>query len=162
MPIAGPTAAIVASRGLEGRAASGLTISIGSAIAEAIYAFAAFWGVTELMGRFPFILPVSRLFGCVVVVGLGVYFVARAANNAPAQHDDTKGVRNLVLGFTIAIVNPTLIVTWTAAVGIAHATGILRVNAHDAYAFAVGACAGIVGWFATLLWALGHFRAHVG
>jgi threonine/homoserine/homoserine lactone efflux protein len=161
MPIAGPTAAIVASRGLENRASSGLAISIGSAVGEAIYAFAAFWGITALMGRFPFILPASRLFGCVIIVGLGIYFVARRASPPPDNHDEAKGLRNVLLGFTIAIVNPTLIVTWTAAVGIGHATGLLRASANDAFPFALGAGAGIVGWFATLLWALGHFRARL-
>jgi threonine/homoserine/homoserine lactone efflux protein len=163
MPIAGPIAAIVVSHGLERRARTGLFIAVGSAVAETIYAFMAFWGLTAMVSRFPVLLPISRLVGCAVLAALGVYFVARPAKRRkpPRRERSPKGPRSLLVGFSVTIANPTLIVSWTAVVGVAHSTGLLRVDARDALPFAGGVGAGIIGWFVVLLWLLERFRERV-
>ena len=72
----------------------------------------------------------------------------------PGEPDRTAprvGYRNVLFGFSLTAVNPTLVVTWTAAVGAAHSMGVLRVRALDAFPFAAGAGTGIVAWFVLFL-----------
>jgi len=160
MPIAGPVAAIVVSRGLEGRKRAGIHLAAGSATAETIYAFMAFWGVTSVLRRFPVLLPASRLLACAILAALGAYFASgRAKIRRPkSEASSPDGARNALLGFTMTIANPTLIVSWTAAVGVAHSAGIVGVAARNAFPFAAGAGVGIVAWFVLLLGLLGRVR----
>ena len=163
MPVAGPIAAIMVGKGLEGRRRAGLYIAVGAAASESVYACLAFLGLSAALGAYPLLLPVSRVLGCFILVGLGVYFVGRkpgggqARNTGPGE-PEKPALRYLALGFSVTLFNPTLIVTWTAAVSAAHATGFLRVQALDAFPFAAGVALGIVSWFATLLWLLVRFQ----
>lgn len=163
VPIAGPTAALVASLALAGRARTGLYVAAGSAAAECIYAFLAVWGLAEVIGPFPSLVLALRLAGCAALVLLGAYLVARRPEPRGDAHRQPSpaGRRSLLLGFTITIANPTLIVSWTAAVGIANSTGLLRLSARDALPFAAGAGVGAVIWFAVLVWLLRHARSRM-
>jgi threonine/homoserine/homoserine lactone efflux protein len=163
MPIAGPIAVVVVSKGLENKTRAGIGIAAGAAAAESAYAFMAFWGLTSVLNRFPVILRASRLLGCALLIALGVYFIFRKRKDAALPQDQVEraGYRNVLFGLSVTIANPTLIVTWTAAVSAAHSTGLLRVRALDAFPFAGGVAVGIVGWFALLLWLLSRFRSKV-
>jgi threonine/homoserine/homoserine lactone efflux protein len=173
MPIAGPTAVVLVSKGLENEVRAGIYIAAGAAAAESMYAFMAFWGLSAVLSRYPMLLPASRLVGALVLFGLGLYFIVRksrppdAAPAATAQAAGAGGVprrvayRNVLFGLSLTAVNPTLLVTWTAAVSAAHSMGALRVWTLDAFPFAAGAAGGIVGWFALFLWLLSHFRSRV-
>jgi threonine/homoserine/homoserine lactone efflux protein len=120
----------------------------------------AFWGLSEMMARFPILLPLSRLVGCAVLSAVGIYFLVRPRHFAPTPaRSGVDGWRSALLGFTMTAANPTLIVSWSAAVGAAHATGLLRIEPHDALPFAGGVGMGTVTWFATLLRLLERFRA---
>jgi len=165
MPIAGPIAAIVVSKGLGGQSRAGFFIAIGAAFAEAFYAGLAFLGITAMVERYPLLLPISRLLGCLILIGLGVFFVvkkpkAEAATGAEpgAPTPTTTDVGSLFLGFSITALNPTLIVTWTGAVSAVTASKILRVHEWDAVPFALGVLLGIISWFSTLLALLARFK----
>jgi threonine/homoserine/homoserine lactone efflux protein len=163
MPIAGPTAVVVVAKGLENKFRTGLYIAIGASVAESVYAFMAFWGLTSVLSRFPILLPASRLVGCAILMGLGAYFLFRKAkkDSKSPKAPERVGYQNLLFGLSMTAVNPTLVVTWTAAVSAAHSTGLLRVHALDAFPFAGGVAVGIVAWFASLLWLLSHFHQKV-
>lgn len=165
IPIAGPIAVVVLSRGLEHRNRAGLFIAMGAAVAEAIYAFLAFWGFSAVLGRFPILIPATRLVGCTILILLGLYLALKTPKSKESAQVKDKsgvvGVRNILLGFTMTIVNPTLIVTWTAAVSAAHSTGILQLEPHNALPFSIGVCGGIITWFAILLALLARFRSHM-
>ena len=173
MPIAGPTAVVLVSKGLENEVRAGIYIAAGAAAAESVYAFMAFWGLTAVLRHYPVLLPASRLVGAVLLFGLGLHFILRKskapdpAPAGPALAIGAPGVprrvfyRNVLFGLSLTAVNPTLLVTWTAAVSAAHAMGALRVWALDAFPFAAGAAVGIVGWFVLFLWLLSHFRSRV-
>ncbi len=163
MPIAGPIAVVVVSKGLENKPREGACIAAGASVAESAYAFMAFWGLTSVLQRFPVVLRASRIFGCVILVALGLYFVFRKRKEAAPLRDQTEraGYKSVLFGLSVTAANPTLIVTWTAAVSAAHATGILRTRALDAFPFAGGVALGIVGWFVLLLWLLSRFRSKV-
>ena len=164
MPIAGPIAVIVVSKGLDNKPKDGLFIAIGAAVAEAVYAGLAFLGLTAALERYPILVPASRLMGCVILCGLGVYFIVRRPKKKEerAQGDKhvpaTTALRSAFLGLSVTAVNPTLLVTWTAAVGAAESTGFLRVSKLDALPFAGGVLCGIIAWFATFLWLLVKFQ----
>jgi threonine/homoserine/homoserine lactone efflux protein len=168
MPIAGPIAVIVLSRGLDNKPRSGFFIALGAALVESIYAGLAFLGLTAMLARYPLLVPISRLAGCLILVGLGIAFIVRRQKpDAPAsqpesKQDATTSLGSAFIGISVTAVNPTLLVTWTAAVSAAQSTGFLRVAPIDAIPFGVGVAGGIVTWFATLLWLLVKFRRKVG
>jgi threonine/homoserine/homoserine lactone efflux protein len=166
MPIAGPIALLVFAYGARGRARSGFYIALGAALAESLYAFVAFWGFAELLRRYPLVVPVSRALGALVLLATGAYLVARRRRDdrgGPASERPTPKKRGgkLLLGFTITALNPTLLVTWTAAVTALSSALGRGLRTAEALPFASGACAGIVGWFAVLLVLMRTFRTRL-
>jgi threonine/homoserine/homoserine lactone efflux protein len=151
MPVAGPVSILVLERGLARRFRSGLLLAAGAAVAESVYAFLAFFGLSALLARYPAIVPVSQACGAVILLVLGVGLLRRrrtadaAATPRPATHGDA------ILGFTITALNPTFIATWTAAVTTLYGTGLVSASTANALPFALSVCVGIVAWFAVLL-----------
>ncbi|MDD9970342.1 MAG: LysE family transporter [Myxococcales bacterium] len=162
MPVAGPIALLVFSRGLEGKSRAGLHIAIGAAIAEAIYAYLAFWGFSELLESNPWVGVASRVGGAGILVALGTWFLLRRpkpTSEPKPRVARRKGVkRNVALGFVITGLNPALIATWGAAVTTLYSVMPVEFNADHALPFSLGACAGIASWFSLLLVLLARFR----
>ena len=129
-------------------------MAVGGAVAESLYALLAFWGLSTVLASHPLVLPASRLVGSVLLLAIGlVMLLARPKGATPQTQPPRRGAkRSLALGFLITAVNPTLIITWTAAVAAVHATGLLAMRRDQALPFAAAVCAGIIAWFATLLW----------
>ena len=153
VPTAGPVGMLVVSRVLMGRPRTALHIAVGSTLAEAAYAFAAFWGFAAILLRFPQVIATSRVAACVLLVGVGLYFVVRGpSTGALKETHDRGGPRSLLLGLSMTALNPTILVTWGAAVGIAHGAGVAVTAPWAALPFAVGAGAGILSWFTILVW----------
>src|SRR5260221_3770943 len=111
IPIAGPTSVIVVKNTLEKGSREGLDIAAGAALAEAVYAFFAFWGLTAALVRFPGMVNAARIAGAVLIMVVGVYlarFRTKAGRLRQAPDDDRKGQRWL-RGFAHAMRNPTLL-----------------------------------------------------
>ena len=70
VPLAGPIAVLVFAYGLEGRFRTGISLSLGAALAESIYAYAAFWGVGTLLGRYPSIVLASHAVIGTLLIGV--------------------------------------------------------------------------------------------
>jgi threonine/homoserine/homoserine lactone efflux protein len=163
VPIAGPTAVIVLDSTLENRPRKGLCVAVGAAFAESIYAALAFWGLSRLFGNYPMIIPASRLFGSGVLILIGLYFALRhnRIRSAPRlEHIHHEG-RYLLFGFTITFFNPTLAVTWTAAIAALHTLVPAHYTPVDTLPFAMGSCLGIIGWFWLLIRVICRFRTKV-
>ena len=162
MPIAGPVAVLVLERGLVRRVREGLGIALGAALAEAIYAFLAFWGVGAALHASPRILPVSRLVGSGVMITLGVYLGTRRAREhaleAELPEPAGRKRRGFLLGLSVTTVNPTIIASWTVVTATVHSTGWVLPGLPSAIAFDGGVGAGIVGWFVTMLRLLNRFQ----
>jgi threonine/homoserine/homoserine lactone efflux protein len=158
IPVAGPISALVFSRGLAGRFRSGAFIALGGAVAEAAYAFLAFWGFSAFLTRYAFIVPVSRALGALILTALGISFLRMKslAQAAGDGHADTAWA-SFVLGLTITALNPTLIATWTAVVTTLYSTELLNFSTGKAYPFGAGTLSGIALWFLALL---GLIRAY--
>ena len=159
MPIAGPIAVLVLARGVERRFRSAMAIAIGSAVPEAVYAFLACIGVSAFFSRYPFIVPVARGVAALILIVLGVIFLRRKAREAQPSGTRRGGWGGgLLLGFGVTALNPTLIVTWTAAATTLFSTGLVRFTPEMAVPFATGAALGIVGWFSLLLLLVRRFQ----
>jgi threonine/homoserine/homoserine lactone efflux protein len=164
MPVAGPVAVVVFGRGIEDRARSGLYIAIGSAVAESVYAYLAFWGFSAFLTKYKWIELVSTAAAALILTGLGLRFILR---KPPAERPVDSGKRhvgkkrNFTLGFFLTALNPTLIATWTAAVTTVYSLQVVDFDESGALPFSLGAATGIVSWFATLLYLLKRFRARV-
>jgi threonine/homoserine/homoserine lactone efflux protein len=160
MPVAGPTAALVVARALDQRLREAWFIALGSTVPEGLYAFMACWGVSEVVARYPAALGASRAIGGVILAGVGIWLWRRAASGATAAAErNAKGRRAMALGLTMTIANPTLIVSWSAAVGALHSVGILPASTRSALPFAAGVSVGAAAWFAVLLRLLTTLRA---
>jgi threonine/homoserine/homoserine lactone efflux protein len=163
IPIAGPIAVLVLSRGLEGRARSALCLASGAALAEGGYAYLAFWGFSGLLTRYAWIEPASRIAAAVILTGLGLNFLHRPGAEATRAEPDprARNKRSFLLGLTLTALNPALIATWTAAVTLMYSLDLVRFEPAAALPFSLGAGSGITVWFATLLGFLQRFRTRI-
>ena len=161
MPVAGPISVLVLHLGLAHDARHAIYVAVGGAVAESLYALLAFWGLSAILTRYPVVLPASRLVGAVLLLALGLVMLLTRMRGATPQTQRKGNKRSFLLGFLITALNPTLIVTWTAAVAALHSTGLLAMDRAQAPAFAAAACVGIVAWFLTLLGLVGKWRNQV-
>jgi threonine/homoserine/homoserine lactone efflux protein len=160
MPVAGPISVLVLHLSLAHASRRAFFVAVGGALAESLYALLAFWGLSTVLASRPVVLPASRLVGSVLLLAIGlVMLLTRPKGATPSTQPPRRGAkRSLALGFLVTAVNPTLIVTWTAAVAALHATGLVAMRRDQALPFAAAVCAGIIAWFATLLWMVIRWR----
>ena len=151
IPVAGPIAVLVFARAVDGRYKSGLYIGLGCAIAEAMYAFLAFWGFATFLADYDFIIPVSRGAAAIILTGLGIGFMRRRSDPDDYSESQDKGGGSFLLGFSITALNPTLIATWAAAATILFSSGLVDLEPSMSVFFGLGACGGIALWYLILL-----------
>jgi threonine/homoserine/homoserine lactone efflux protein len=165
IPVAGPIAVLVITRGLHGQLRSAIAIATGSAVAEGCYAALSFWGLGALVAANAWIEPVSQGLGACVLAGLA--FVLLRRSEPEPRHEsprpaDARGYGGFALGFGIAAANPTLIVSWTAAVTVLQAMDLIEFTTPNAGAFAIGTALGIVTWSGVLVHLMWHLRTRLG
>jgi threonine/homoserine/homoserine lactone efflux protein len=158
IPVAGPIAALVVTRGLEGRLRSGAMLALGAALVEAVYACLAVWGFASLLEDFPWLELVSRGAAALVLAALGVMLWRGVLAVSSDSRDAASDAGSFALGASICALNPTLIATWTGAVTLLHGGGLLALQARHALPFAVGVSLGTTGWFVALLAILHRYR----
>lgn len=166
VPVAGPIAALVFARGVEGRFRSGVFIGVGGAVAEAGYAFLAFWGFSALLTQYPIVVPISRAAAAVVLTVLGIAFVrAKSSKTEATEGEGATRAKvadtvwaSFVLGFGITALNPTLIATWSAGVATLYSTDLVQFTPDRAPPFGIGACVGIATWFWILIALIRRYR----
>lgn len=155
MPIGGPVSLFVLRRGAAGRYRDGLALAAGAALAEAGYCAAALFGYGVLLDRWPWLRPIVGLLGGVILLGIGLYFLlsrsAAVPENRSRPDDDGGGLRDFVLGFTLLAVNPSVLVSWLAALAAVQAAGLVLAGPADRIAFVAAVAIGIVAWFGLFL-----------
>ena len=159
IPVAGPIAALVLARALAARFRAASAIAVGAAVAEAGYAFLAFYGFSTLLLKYPVILPISRAAAAIILVTLGILLSWKQAEFSKSEQPERDGLTgSLLLGFSICALNPTLLATWTAASATLASSGLLKITPALAIPFSLAACVGIVAWFALLLLLVRRYR----
>jgi len=161
MPVAGPIALLVLRLGLSHDARHARFVALGGALAEGVYALLAFWGLSQVLDRYPKVLDASRIVGAVICLVLGLVLLLHKPKAAPPEipNGRQKGnKRSFFGGFLITALNPTLIVTWTAALAALHSTGLVTLAPARAVPFALAVVLGVVAWFSTLLWLVRRFK----
>jgi threonine/homoserine/homoserine lactone efflux protein len=149
MPLAGPISVMVVSRAVQQRYGEAIRIAVGAALAEGMYAGAAFFGFTELLARHPIVVPVSHGVTALVLAGLGVRFAFWRPDDK--RKGDERKSGTAFVGFSLSAINPTLLVTWGAAVAFLYSKGLHVDSPLGAIPFGLSAAAGIAGWFALLV-----------
>lgn len=158
MPPAGPIAILVLARSVEGRFRNAISLAVGASLAESAYAFLAFWGYSALLKRYPVILPISRALAAVVLLGLGIILACRKPLKQNAKAPEDRKTGGFLLGFTISALNPTFLVTWTAATATLFSTGLVKNTPTLSVPFSLSACLGMSLWFALVVKLVQHYR----
>lgn len=158
MPLAGPVALLVFSRAVDGHIGEAFRIALGAALAEGIYAAVAFFGFSTFLSRHSVVLPVSHGITAVVLLVVGVYFLFWTdTSGAEPAKSDQRGT--LFLGFTVSALNPTLLVTWSAAVAWLYSKELAPSSASwMAAPFGASAAAGVGVWFVVLVVLIRRYR----
>jgi threonine/homoserine/homoserine lactone efflux protein len=159
MPLLGPISVVVVSRVANREFDDARRIGVGAALAEGIYAAIAFWGFAEFLSRHPIVVPLSHGATALLLVGLGIRFMLFREDDQ--RHTGTRRTGSTLLGFSVSALNPTLIVTWSAAVAFLYSKGLGGISA--AYAIPFGACAGagVAAWFVLLVNVLRKYEARL-
>lgn len=154
IPMAGPVSVLVLSRAAKKKFDEALRIAAGSAVGEAFYAGVAFFGVGALLGRHPSVVPISRAVTAVVLVGLGVRFVfwKNEEDDEGEKKEEKNKTGPFLVGLGFTAINPTQLLTWSAATTALYAHGVLRARASLLLAipFGISACAGVLAWWTTV------------
>lgn len=158
--MAGPASALVLSRGLAGRFRSAALLGSGCACAEAIYAGLAFWGFSAASARYPWIATASHIVSALVLFALGAAFVRQRPPEVAPPGDHATGqalLQSFALGFSVTIVNPAILATWSASTALLRSAGLVAEPA-GAFPFGIGVALGMSAWFGGFAW----FLARVG
>jgi threonine/homoserine/homoserine lactone efflux protein len=148
MPLAGPIAIMSVARASRGKYSEALRVGLGAAVAEGIYASLAFWGFTTFLASHAMVVPVSRAVTAIVLAAIGVRFVFWKPSKEKDVRENKAGTA--LLGFSVSAINPTLLLTWSAAVAALYSHGLGEAPAIYAIPFGLCAASGIAAWFITL------------
>lgn len=146
VPLVGPIAVMVLSRAARGKFDEARRIGLGAAAAEGIYAGVAFWGFTTFLAKHKSVVPISHGTTAVLLVALGTRFVFWRPVDGRDRRESKSGT--VLLGFSVSALNPTLLLTWSAAVAFIYSKGFGNQPALAALPFGVSAAAGVCGWMA--------------
>jgi threonine/homoserine/homoserine lactone efflux protein len=166
MPMAGPVSVLVVKRGLAGRVRCGMALAIGAALAETLWCAAALFGYGALLDRWAWVRPAAGGVGAVIMTILGLRLLlgkplVRDVQNGP-DAPRRSWPREFVLGFSIVLVNASILLSWLGILAALHALGMdttlqLGSGSHaPRLSFVAGVPIGIVSWFSVLLWTMRH------
>ena len=157
MPLAGPVSVMVVSRGAVGHYAEAVKLAIGASIGEGVYAALAFWGFAHLLESFPAAMPISRALTSVVLLAVGIHFI-RWTPKEEGERKRESGRGAFFLGLTTSLLNPTLLVTWSAVATGIYSRQIVPMTSLLAVPFGIAAATGITGWNLVLVALLRRYR----
>ena len=159
IPVAGPISVLVLALGLKSGFRKALAVAVGGALAEGFYAFVAFWGFSNFLAQYATALNASRGVTALILFIIGFFLIRRRAPVEASISTTRNAARNgFLLGFTLSILNPTLILTWMAASNAVFSTHLVSFHAFEALPFSLGVMVGIVGWFSLLLGFVARYR----
>ncbi len=174
VPLAGPISVLVLRRGVAGRTSEGRAAAAGAAVAEGIHAYLAFRGLSWIVVRWPQALIVSEIFGVAVLILAGVWLWLRPMPRSVGAVSDPDPLppglgrlpwggrqgnpTHLALGFLLTGANLSILLNWTAVLGVLSRFGYHPGGGADGLLFAVGVAIGIAVWFELALRLLARYR----
>jgi threonine/homoserine/homoserine lactone efflux protein len=164
IPVAGPISAMVLRRALTGAPSKARAIGLGAAVAEAIYAGLAFYGVEIAFATWPGLQAFSHWLTLGILFGLAIYFIRFKSPNpelAPAADANQTSPRSsgFFIGLTVAGMNLTLLATWGAVWTFLRTKTFFESNALTPFAFSLGVFFGISTWFVLAVWGISRAGA---
>ena len=112
-------------------------MALGSAVAESVYAYLAFWGFSALLVAIPWVSRAAAASRRWSLTALGLRFaLTRSKPDAEVVPlpQNVGNKRSFLLGITITALNPTLMVTWGMAVTTLHSFDFVVVRCQRAVA----------------------------
>lgn len=162
MPVSGPIALIVFRSSLKGHFGSAMRVVAGAAVAESAYCALATFGYVQIVAAYPFLAKYIRYIGASFLLLLGIVFMFQKVHFEvrPVSEIDEKS-SGLRAGFVIALLNPTLFLTWGSASSTIF-SWFTKITFADMLLFPIAAGLGIVSWFAILLEIFKKYRERIG
>jgi threonine/homoserine/homoserine lactone efflux protein len=148
MPL-GPVTVLVLRRALAGDSSGALRIGMGRVPAESRYCALATFGIVALLDRFPAARASVEVLGTLVFLAVGVWLLVQRATPTPSSTETPTAAETRARrwgdwsGFIISMLNPTLLLSWSAIVGIAVSMGGLEPTLLDKIAFPLALGGGI-------------------
>lgn len=148
MPL-GPVTVLVLRRALAGDSSGALRIGMGRVPAESFYCALATFGIVALLDRFPAARASVEVLGTLVFLAVGVWLLVQRATPAPSSTETPTAAEARARrwgdwsGFIISMLNPTLLLSWSAIVGIAVSMGGMEPTLLDKIAFPIALGLGI-------------------
>jgi len=162
MPVTGPIALIVFRSSMRGHFSLAMRVVAGAAVAEAIYCAVATFGYVQIIAAYPFLGKYLRYVGSAFLLVLGVVFLFQKVHlseeAAPVSERRSAGI---ISGFLIAILNPTLFLTWGSASSTIF-SWFSSITFWDMVLFPICAGLGIITWFSILLEIFKKYREQIG
>ena len=152
VPLAGPVALLVVTRGLSGDFKEAKHIAVGAAIAEGLLAGWVFAGLGLLYSQLPQLEGLVEWLGAFALIAIGLWFLVRGvAQKAPEKDSSDETSVGFVLGVGLVLGNPGMIGTWGGALAALEGTGIVQVSSVGGIGFGLGVFLGVLGWFLLML-----------
>ena len=163
MPVAGPTSLLVFHRGMLARYRDGWVIGLGGGLVEGVYCAIAVHAFSILRDSFTSFAPLAKGIGFFLLLALGLYFIFARQENAEktgvAEPSPANWGGQFFVGVSVAALNPTLLLTWSASVAVLHSITNITLHSYNSVAFPASVVLGIVAWFSILLALLRRFRS---
>ncbi len=164
VPVAGPVALVVVTRGLNSDFKSGLAISAGAGVAEGFIAGLVFAGLGFASSKLEWLEPCLDFAGVAVLILIGFWFALKGVGGGAAKvtsnaDDEGSPLRSYAIGAGMVLGNPGMLGTWGGAVAALEGAGVASASVAGAPFFGVGVSLGVVGWFWLVLLAIRRWRA---
>jgi threonine/homoserine/homoserine lactone efflux protein len=162
MPVTGPIALVVFRSSMRGHFSLALRVVAGAAVAEVIYCALATFGYVQIIAAYPFLAKYIRYVGASFLVVLGAIFMFQKIHlfEEPVPVSERRSA-GWLSGFLIAILNPTLFLTWGSASSTIF-SWFDSIGFWDMVLFPLCAGLGIVTWFSILLEIFKKYREQIG
>jgi threonine/homoserine/homoserine lactone efflux protein len=166
MPL-GPVTVLVLRRALAGDSSGALRVGMGRVPAESFYCALATFGIVALLDRFPGARESVEVLGVLVFLAVGVWLLVQRATppttstEAPTAAEARARRWGDWSGFIISMLNPTLLLSWSAIVAIAVSMGGLEPSSFDKIAFPIALGTGIAIGYMILVGVLRRYGERV-
>ena len=109
----GPSMALIIRNSIKYGRVSGLLSSIGHAIGIGIYASISVVGLQIILINNIFVFNTIQFCGSIFLLILGILFLKNSGENLSLE-DDQKNLNSFIQGFAISILNPKILIWFTA------------------------------------------------